>query len=111
MRVINTLESEAASAADDAVFQNDLDRALGDLDQGMDRFREVQAVIGARRNTIESQRVANEDLRLQLETVRSHLEDADLVEVVSRLAQETNALQAAQAAFVRVQSLSLFNFL
>lgn len=110
-RLIATLESPTALAADAAVFQNDLDRALGDIDQAMDRFREVQGVVGARRNSIESQRVANEDLRLQLNTVRSRLEDADLVEAVSRLAQESNALQAAQAAFVRVQGLSLFNFL
>lgn len=110
-RLIATLESPTALAADAAVFQNDLDRALGDIDQAMNRFREVQGVVGARRNTIESQRVANEDLRLQLNTVRSRLEDADLVEAVSRLAQESNALQAAQAAFVRVQGLSLFNFL
>jgi len=110
-RIIDTLESETVTAADAAVFQNELDRALGDMDQSMDRFRELQGVIGARRNTIESQKIANEDLRLQLKTVRSRLEDADLVEVVSRLSQETNALQAAQAAFVRVQSLSLFNFL
>ena len=110
-RLIATLESPTALAADAAVFQNDLDRALGDIDQAMDRFREVQGVVGARRNTIESQRVANEDLRLQLNTVRSRLEDADLVEAVSQLAQESNALQAAQAAFVRVQGLSLFNFL
>lgn len=110
-RLIATLESPTALAADAAVFQNDLDRALGDIDQAMDRFREVQGIVGARRNSIESQRVANEDLRLQLNTVRSRLEDADLVEAVSRLAQESNALQAAQAAFVRVQGLSLFNFL
>jgi flagellar hook-associated protein 3 FlgL len=110
-RLLATLESPTALAADAAVFQNDLDRALGDIDQAMDRFREVQGIVGARRNTIESQRVANEDLRLQLNTVRSRLEDADLVEAVSRLAQESNALQAAQAAFVRVQGLSLFNFL
>ena len=81
------------------------------MDQTLDRFREVQAVIGARRNTIESQLVANEDLRLQLKTIRSKLEDVDLVEAVSLLARDSNALQAAQAAFVRVQGLSLFNFL
>ena len=48
-----------------------LTRGLGDIDQAMDRFREVQAVIGARRNTIESQKEANEDLTLQLQTVQS----------------------------------------
>ena len=110
-RVIATLESATSSGADAARFQNDLDRALGDIDQTMDRFREVQSVIGARRNTLESQKQANEDLTLQLNTIRSKLEDVDLVEAVSLLARESNALQAAQAAFVRVQGLSLFNYL
>ena len=109
--VIATMESAAAMTADAARFQNDLDRAIGDIDQTLDRFREVQAVIGARRNTIESQQQANADLSLQLQTIRSKLEDADLIEAVSLLAQESNALEAAQAAFVRVQGLSLFNFL
>ena len=106
-----TMESAATTTADAARFQNDLDRAIGDIDQTLDRFREVQAVIGARRNTIESQQQANADLSLQLQTIRSKLEDADLIEAVSLLAQESNALEAAQAAFVRVQGLSLFNFL
>ncbi|MFT4561021.1 MAG: flagellar hook-associated protein 3 FlgL [Gammaproteobacteria bacterium] len=110
-RLVTTLESDASSATDIAQFDNDLDRALGDIDQAMDRFREVQAVIGARRNTIDSQVQLNEDLRLQLSEIKSHLEDADLVEAVSLLAADSNALQAAQAAFVRVQGLSLFNFL
>ncbi|MFT4583506.1 MAG: flagellar hook-associated protein 3 FlgL [Gammaproteobacteria bacterium] len=110
-RLVSTLESNASSATDIAQFDNDLDRALGDIDQAMDRFREVEAIIGARRNTIESQVEANEDLRLQLSEIKSHLEDADLVEAVSLLAADNNALEAAQAAYVRVQSLSLFNFL
>ena len=109
--VITTLESAAAAPADAARFQNDLDRALGDIDLAMDRFREVQGVIGARRNTIEAQRRANEDLTVQLQTIRSTLEDVDIVEAVSLLARDNNALEAAQAAFVRVESLSLFNFL
>lgn len=110
-RVISSLELNPSTPAQNAIFQHDLDRALGDIDQAMDRFRETQANVGARRNTIESQKVLNEELRLQLSTVRARLEDADLVEAVSLLAQESNALQAAQAAFVRVQGLSLFNFL
>lgn len=110
-RLINTLESSTSTPAQNAVFQNDMDRALGDIDQAMNRFREVQAVTGARRNTIESQIAVNADLRLQLNTVRARLEDVDLVEAISLLAQESNALEAAQAAYVQVQGLSLFKFI
>ena len=73
--------------------------------------RVLRATTGARLNTIDAQREANEDASLNLETLRSNLEDVDLTAAISDLARETTALEAAQAAFVRVQDLSLFNFL
>ena len=76
---------ECRGIAAAAVFHNNMDRALGDIDQSMDRFREVQAVIGARRNTIDTQLQSNEDLRLQLKTIRSQLEDADIINRLTKL--------------------------
>jgi flagellar hook-associated protein 3 FlgL len=35
----------------------------------------------------------------------------DMVEAASRLSRQTTTLEAAQASFVRVQNLSIFNFL
>ncbi|TDJ68508.1 MAG: flagellar hook-associated protein 3, partial [Proteobacteria bacterium] len=101
----------ATAPADAARFHNDMDRAFADIDQALERFLEVRTSIGARLKTIETQQEVNADLKLQLQATRSKLEDIDLAEAVSLLARESNALQAAQAAFVRVQGLSLFNFL
>ena len=107
----NTLEAAQPSPAAEAKFQADMDRILGELDGSLNGLREAQAVIGARQNTIESQQSANAELSLQLQAAKSTLEDVDIVEAVGNLARTTNALEAAQSAFVRVQSLSLFNFL
>ena len=107
----NTLEAAQPTAAAEAKFQADMDRILGEIDGAMDVLRESQAIIGARQNTIESQQAANSELSLQLQLAKSTLEDVDVVEAVGNLARTTNALEAAQSAFVRVQSLSLFNFL
>ena len=107
----DSLEQEQGTPADEARFQADLDRVLGDLDQSLNNLRESRAKIGARENSIESQKSANIDLSLQLQSVKSSLEDVDVVEAVGNLARTTNALEAAQSAFVRVQNLSLFNFL
>ena len=107
----NTLEAAQPSPADEAKFQADMDRILGEIDGSMDVLREAQAVLGARQNTIQSQQDANSELALQLQAAKSTLEDVDVVEAVGNLARTTNALEAAQSAFVRVQSLSLFNFL
>jgi flagellar hook-associated protein 3 FlgL len=43
--------------------------------------------------------------------VRSSLEDLDYAEAISRFNQQLTALQASQQAFIKVQDLSLFNFL
>jgi flagellar hook-associated protein 3 FlgL len=109
-QAIDVLQTEFHDPASEAVFHDAMDRVLGDVDQAREAMLEVRASIGARMNTLQSQQAINEDLTLQLQSIRSSLQDADIVEVVSQLAQQTNALQAAQAAFVRVQGLSLFNF-
>lgn len=94
-----------------AAFSFNLDRALGDIDLAMDSLNSIRAQIGARQNAIESQTAINANASVQLETVKSKLEDVDLVEAIGHLARQTQALEAAQQAFVRVQGLSLFNFL
>ncbi len=94
-----------------AKFSSNLDRALGDIDLAMDSLNSIRAQIGARQNAIESQTTTNTDVSVQLEAVKSHLEDVDMVAAISHLARQSQALEAAQQAFVRVQGLSLFNFL
>ena len=109
--VIAAMELDATSPALSAQQTFDLDRGLADIDQALSNLISTRATIGARANTLESQLKTNEDLTLQLKTVRSGLEDADPVEAISELARHSQTLEAAQQAFVRVQSLSLFNFL
>lgn len=108
---IDAMERDATSPALAAQQTFDFDRVLADIDQGLNRLVALRAAVGARQNTIESQVSTNEDLTMQLKTVKSHLEDADPVEALSELARQSQALEAAQQAFVKVQSLSLFNFL
>ncbi|MEQ8232194.1 MAG: flagellar hook-associated protein FlgL [Gammaproteobacteria bacterium] len=109
--IATALETGFATPAGQARFGFDLDRAIEDLDLAMEQVNALRATTGARLNTIEGQRNANEDARLNLNTLRSNLEDVDIVAAISDLARETQALEAAQAAFVRVQDLSLFNYL
>ena len=62
-------------------------------------------------NAIDGQRSNNESFVLLIEQHRSELEDLDYGEAISRFNQEMLALQAAQQSFVKVQGLSLFNFI
>ncbi|MSR16047.1 MAG: flagellar hook-associated protein 3 [Gammaproteobacteria bacterium] len=88
-----------------------LDRALGDIDLALDSLGSMRAQIGARQNALDSQISINTDVSLQLQSVKSKLEDVDIADAISRLSRQTQALEAAQQAFIRIQGLSLFNYL
>ncbi len=105
------LERGYDDAESRARFGFDMDRSIEGLNRSIDRVSELRAVAGSRINAIEVQRTANEDLGLNLETLRSEIADVDFTAVISDLARESTALEAAQSAFVRVQQLSLFNYL
>lgn len=84
---------------------------LTSLDSAIDSVLNTRALIGARMNTIESQRGANDSFSLVLQENRSNLEDLDYAEAVSRFEQQLLALQASQQSFVKIEGLSLFNYL
>ena len=109
--LVTTLETGTGGTASQARFHNAINRALVDMDQSMGRISEVRSLVGARLNTVEGQMNANDAFSLQLEQSLSEVQDLDYAEAVSRLNQQLLSLQAAQQAFVKVQGLSLFNYL
>ncbi len=88
-----------------------VDRYLNDLTEAMDKISEVHSTVGARLNAIDEQVEVNADIQLVLEAHLSDVEDLDYTEAISRFNQQTVALQAAQQAYVKVQELSLFNYI
>ena len=82
-----------------------------DIKSAMNTIATIRTKIGARLNAIDSQRSQNEDAILQSKQVKSTIQDLDIAEAVSRLNQQTLALQSSQQAYTRVQGLSLFNYL
>ncbi|MDX5385838.1 MAG: hypothetical protein LPK24_04815, partial [Marinobacter sp.] len=53
----------------------------------------------------------NENQILSLQKTLSGVEDLDYAEAISRFQQQLVTLQAAQQSFVKIQGLSLFNFI
>ena len=107
----NALVGTGTSPTQQANLNNAINRVLVDLDQGLENVLQVRADVGARLNSIESERNVNADMELLIAQNLSTLENADLVEVITRLNQQLASLEAAQASFARLQNLSLFNFL
>ena len=77
----------------------------------MDRIINVQTSIGGRLNSIDSQLDDNEAKTVHLQAVRSDIQDLDLAEAISNMTFQTTNLQVAQQTFVRIQGLSLFEFI
>ena len=86
-----------------------LDTGLGNLDAQVSRLADSRASAGARlaRLDAETGRIAKN--RLDSETGLSKLEGLDMTEAIARLQRLSTVLQAAQASFVKVNALSLWD--
>ena len=85
--------------------------ALLGLDNVLASVNQTVAKIGARLNTIESVEQTNSELKLFNQANLSKAEDIDFTEAISQLMQSTFVLQAAQQSYLKVNNLSLFNFI
>jgi len=103
--------ADALANLDGAELNNAINRALVDLDQGLQNLLDTRADLGTRMQAVDNQDRINEDQLLQMRSTLSEIEDLDYAEAISRFSLQQTALQAAQQTYVQVQRLSLFNFL
>jgi len=109
--LIDTINLANTTPADKATRQNAFFAIIEDLQQAGQAFIDSRAAVGARLSTIDrvaDQRMAENEI---LRTTLSEIRDTDYAEAISRLSFQLQTLEAAQQSFVRVQNLSLFNFL
>lgn len=110
--IFQTIENFATALDNDSVntapnngdFLTNMDTALGQVYNARTR-------VGTRMNGIDQQRAVNEASIASLQNNLSQLKDLDYAEAITRLNQQAVGLQAAQQAYVKVQGLSLFNFI
>ena len=84
---------------------------ITDLDAAMDQILATRSDIGARLNAVETQQDINDAFILNMETTLSDIQDLDYDEAVTRFNLEQAGLEAAQQSFLRIQGLSLFDYL
>jgi flagellar hook-associated protein 3 FlgL len=100
-----TLETSPASLHDD------LGAAMSALDKGIENFSAIRTTVGVRMKALEEQEYANSDFSLHLQQTISEVGGLDYAEAATRLSQEALGLQVAQQSFMKIQSLSLFNYI
>jgi len=104
-------ENQVGGEAAAAHYTNSVNRALNNIDRGLENVITVQTSLGSRLREIDSLQVTGEDLGLQYKKKLSELQDLDVNKAISDLNQQQTSLTAAQKTFKQVSDLSLFNYL
>lgn len=84
---------------------------IDDVKLVTNRMLEHRASVGGRLNSIDEQVDVNGHFLLTMETSRAEDTDLDYAKAISQFERELVALQAAQKSYVKIQGLSLFNYL
>lgn len=106
--VVRDLASALVSGSDPAQSARD---ALGALDTGLETLTTRQTVVGTRLDWIDLNVERQNRMAELRNTERAEVGGTDLVEAVARLQQTMTVLEASQASFARLSSLSLFDYL
>lgn len=85
--------------------------ALEGIDAALDTTNRAQTILGTRMAWTEQVQQQQATRGVTLAERRSRVGDTDVAEAIARLQQSLTALEASQAAFARVSSLSLFDAL
>ncbi|MFO6446354.1 flagellar biosynthesis protein FlgL [Erythrobacter sp. NE805] len=95
-------------AADPAAAAN---ASLEGLDTALETINRAQTILGTRMAWVEQVQDQQGERGIALAEQRSRVGDTDVADAVARLQQSLTALEATQAAFARVSSLTLFDAL
>lgn len=109
--IAERLLEPVAGPTGNSLLSNDLARALESLDQASAHLSGYRSELGSRLQRLDTQRLVNEDFNLFLTEQVSATSDLDYTEAISRLNFQLVGLEAAQQAYIKVQGLSLFNYI
>jgi flagellar hook-associated protein 3 FlgL len=95
----------------DSKNQVGVGQAIESLDSRMNRFLEQRADIGAKTNRIELAEDRLKDIDINVQSLQSKTEDADLSKVITSLKMDENVYQASLSAGAKLIRPSLLDFL
>jgi len=109
--LITALEAGGSGATANTKLTNALNTAHNSLDNALDVSLTLTASVGAYSQEVETNRNAAQDLDLQFEKTIAGLEGLDYNEAISKLTFNQVSLEAAQKSFMKIQGLTLFDYL
>lgn len=94
-----------------ATLSNDLATGMTRFQNSLTAITVVQASVGGREQELQALQTTTKNNSLQATNDLSNVTDVDMVSAISQYQLTQNALQAAQQSFVKIQGLSLFQYL
>lgn len=110
-QMIDALKSPDSNSNQHANYINQMDRAAVALNQGSEQVLLMITKVGTHSETLDRQKLVNEDLKIHNDKTLGMIQDIDPAEAISKMTMEMTSLQTAQASFAKVMQLSLFNYI
>jgi flagellar hook-associated protein 3 FlgL len=105
-----TMINDAATALQSGISAQ-IDTAITTVANGVDHVATVAGDLGIRAARIDTLREVHQSRGIDFAAERSGLEDTDLSEAIAKLNSNLTTLEAAQAAFARINRRTLFQIL
>lgn len=110
--VIAALQTPASNnPAATASLANSLTTGLSALQNSLTNVTVVQASVGGREQELQALQTTTQTNSLQTQSNLADLTGVDMVSAISNFELTQNALQAAQQTFVKIQGMSLFQYI
>ena len=103
--------TRSASSDPNNINTNDLEQALGLAVEAIEDISNHRSEIGTARKSLESMRLAQDNMTLLTEETISDIENTDIAEALTLLSQNTTTIEAAYSTLSRLSSLSLLEFI
>lgn len=110
-KLVDLLYKPVSSAADKTTLGDQLQSALGNIDNANNQALAVRASMGSRLQEIESLQNVMGARDTATQSALSKIEDLDYAAAISTLSQQQLVLEASQKSYVGVTQLSLFSLL
>ena len=109
--LIGVLETPVTTAANKTALANGLNTAQSNLSSSLDNVLRVRSAVGTRMTEVDTLNNSGDALNIQYKQQLADLQDVDYAKAISDLTQQQTYLQATQQAFLKVQGLSLFDYI
>ncbi|MDB5937811.1 MAG: Flagellar hook-associated protein [Polaromonas sp.] len=109
--VINALRTPVDGPEYHALVLNALSSAIRKITNAHDNVLTVRSSVGSRLQELDTLEVTADNRTLYDKSYLSDLQDLDYSSAIAEFYQRQTALQASQQTFVKIQQISLFNYL